>query len=207
MRNLLTQFIGWAVITIGKIHWKYTPGLSLDELNKIHDMLIPNYYIILTHRDNHLSTFFVGLASYILTRKWSYWAHALMNMEDEVATDKDFRLIEATGAGVNYSPFDLVFQVHGVTLLKPKNMSADHWTAVIDRAKTEIGKPYDSLFDIKNDNALSCVELVRTALMAEPNYAENFANFETMISENKNLTPQMFYDCPDFEIVYESRHK
>jgi hypothetical protein len=41
--------------------------------------------------------------------------------------------------------------------------------------------------------------------MAEPDYQENFANFEKMIKERKNLTPQMFYDCPDFEVVYEVR--
>jgi hypothetical protein len=77
----------------------------------------------------------------------------------------------------------------------------------MDKAMTEIGKPYDSLFDLKNDNALSCVELGRTALMAEPNYYTNFANFEEMIRKRKNLTPQMFYECPDFEVVYEIRKK
>jgi hypothetical protein len=128
-------------------------------------------------------------------------------LEDEVKADDDFRLVEATGNGVNYSPFELVFEVHGVVLLKPKNMSVDHWTLVMDKAMTEIGKPYDSLFDLKNDNALSCVELVRTALMAEPNYYTNFANFEEMIRKRKNLTPQMFYECPDFEVVYEIRKK
>lgn len=207
MKKFWRSFVNWAVITIGKIHWCYRNGLTDIELDKVRKLLIPDYYIILTHRKNHLSTFFVGLASLLVTRKWSYWAHALMNLEDEVKSDDDFRLVEATGAGVNYSSFNLVFEVHGVTLLKPKNMSADQWTVVMDKAITEVGKPYDSLFDLKNDNALSCVELVRTALMAEPDYEKNFANFEAMIKKRKNLTPQMFYDCPDFEIVYEVRHR
>ena len=196
----------WSVITIGRIHWGYKNGLTIDELSEIKKLLVKDYYIILTHRNNHLSTFFVGLASYVLTRKWSYWAHALMNLEDNVQSDSDFRLIEATGTGTHYSPFDAVFQVHGVSLLKPVSMSVDHWTDIMDKANKELGKPYDTLFDLKNDNALSCVELVRTALMAEPDYAINFANFEKMIMERKNLTPQMFYDCPDFHIVYEVRH-
>jgi hypothetical protein len=206
MKNLWTSLIEWVVITIGKVHWGYKNGLTNAELDEVRKLLTPNYYIILTHRKNHLSTFFVGLASWLLTFKWSYWAHALMNLEDEVKSDNDFRLVEATGTGVNYSPFNLVFEVHGVILLKPKNMSAENWTTVMDKAMTEIGKPYDSLFDLRNDNALSCVELVRTALMAQPDYAENFANFEKMICERKNLTPQMFAECPDFEVVYEIRH-
>lgn len=195
----------WVVITIGKIHWGYKDGLTAKELAEIRNRLIPNYYIILTHRNNHLSTFFVGLASWVVSGKWSYWAHALMNLEDEVKSDSDFRLIEATGAGIHYSTFEDVFKVHGVTLMKPKSMSIDRWTVVMDKANSHLGKPYDSLFDLKNDQKLSCVELIRDALMAEPDYMKNFANFEEMISSNKNLTPQMFYDCPDFEVVYEVR--
>ena len=207
MNGVFKSIADFVVINIGKVHWGYKNGLTNSELSTVKDLLTPHYYIILTHRKNHLSTFFVGFASWVVTGKWSYWAHALMNMEDDIKTDSDFRLVEATGAGVNYSPFNLVFQVHGVVLLKPKSMSAEYWTAVMDKAKTEVGKPYDTLFDLKNDQALSCVELVRTALMAEPDYETNFANFEKMIKERKNLTPQMFYDCPDFEIVYEVRHK
>jgi hypothetical protein len=196
----------WTVITIGKIHWGYKDGLTEDELAKIRKMLKPNYYIILTHRDNHLSTWFVGLASWVVTGKWSYWAHALMNLEDEVKSDDDFRLIEATGAGTHYSSFEDVFKVHGVVLLKPKNMTLKKWTAAMDKAKTSLGKPYDSLFDLKNDQRVSCVELVRSALMATEDYETNFANFEAMIKSQKNLTPEMFYNCPDFEIAYEVRH-
>lgn len=206
MKKLWRAFVEWVVLTIGKIHWGYRDGLTQEELDKIKALLTPNYYVILTHRNNHLSTFFVGLANFVLTGKWSYWAHALMNLEDEVKSADDFRLVEATGKGVHYSTFDEVFKVHGVVLLCPKNMSAEHWTAVMDKANSELNKPYDTLFDLKNDNALSCVELIRTALMAEPDYAINFANFEKMISERKNLSPQMFYDCPDFTVVFETRH-
>lgn len=206
MKKIWESFVDWVVITIGNIHWDYKNGLTEKELTEVRNLLIPNYYIILTHRNNHLSTFFVGFASWIVSGKWSYWAHALMNLEDEVKSDSDFRLIEATGAGIHYSTFEDVFKVHGAVLLKPRNMSAEYWTKVMDKANSELGKPYDSLFDLRNDQRLSCVELVRTALMAEPDYEKNFANFEKMICENKNLTPQMFYDCPDFEVVYEIRH-
>lgn len=207
LKKIWRQIADWVVITIGKIHWGYRNGLTVDELRDIRNKLTPHYYIIVTRRNNHLSTFFVGLASFVVSGKWSYWAHVLMNLEDEIQSDSDFRLIEATGDGIHYSSFEDVFRLHGVALLKPKNMSEQYWTEVMDRAKTHLGKPYDSLFDLRNDQRLSCVELIRNALMAEPDYEKNFANFEKMICENKNLTPQMFYDCPDFEVVYEIRHK
>src|SRR5690606_9716802 len=145
MKKLWTAFADWVVITIGEIRWKYKKGLTVAELSEIRNLLTPNYYIILTRRNNHLSTFFVGLASWVVSGKWSYWAHALMNLEDEVKSDNDFRLIEATGAGTHYSTFEDVFKVHGVVLLKPKNMSIEYWTAVMDKATQQLGKPYDSL--------------------------------------------------------------
>lgn len=207
MMRIIRSIIDWVVVTMGEIRWKYNNGLTSEQHDKIRSMLTDDYYIILTRRNNHLSTFFVGLASFVLTGKWSHWAHALMNLENEVSKDSDFRLVEATGNGVHYSEFKDVFKVHSVVLLKPKSMSVEHWTAVMDRARTHLGKPYDSLFDLKNDERLSCVELVRSALMAEPNYEVDFAEFESMIRKNKNLTPQMFYDCPDFGIAYEIRRR
>jgi hypothetical protein len=129
-----------------------------------------------------------------------------MNIENQVTTDADFRIVEAIGTGIAITPFAHAFDVSGVAMLKPKNMTVDKWTAVLDKAMTEVGKPYDNLFDLKNDQALSCVELIRTALMAEPDYYENFAHFEARIAKEKNLTPEMFYECEDFEVVLEIRH-
>lgn len=191
---------------VGNVQWKQSRELSGAELDEILERLTPHYYIILTRRSNHLSTYVICLANLILTGKWGHYSHVLMNLEDEVTEEKDFRLIEATGKGIHYSLFQEVFGgIDSVALLKPKNMSLDAWTAVMDKAKTQLGKPYDTLFDLKNDLALSCVELVRVALQAESNYTTNFSNFEKMISECKNLTPNMFLQCSDFEVVYEVR--
>ncbi len=195
----------WVVQAIGKVHWGFSNGLNQAEKDRIKELLKPNYYIILTHRNNHLSTWFTALATLVLTGKWGYWAHALMNLENDVDKTADFMLVEATGPGVHYSTFDEVFEVHGVTLLKPRNMSIEHWTYVMDKARTELGKPYDTLFDLTSDKALSCVELVRAALQAEPNYETDFAEFERMIAQRKYLAPDMFYECSDFEVVYEVR--
>lgn len=206
LKDLFLIFENWLVLTIGKIHWKFKGGLTVEELDKIREMLRNDYYIILTRRKNHLSTFFVGLSNLLLTGKWGYWSHTLLNLENKVHKDEDFRLVEATGKGVHYSEFKDVFDVHSVILLKPTSMSVEYWTTVMDMALDELGKPYDSLFDLKNDNALSCVELVRSALMAEPDYKENFSKFEEMIYKRKNLSPQMFADCPDFTKVLEIKH-
>lgn len=206
MKKLWDSIVTWFILSIGKIHWKANDTLTIDEQAMIRALLLPNYYIILTHRNNHLSTFFTELANFILTGKWGYWTHALMNMEDEVKNDSDFRLIEAVGKGVQFTPFDKVFDCNGVAILKPSKMAIERWTAILDKAKTELGKPYDTLFDIANDNALSCVELCRSALMADPDYAKDFANFEAIIKKyHEKLSPDMYYGNDDFEVVYEVR--
>jgi hypothetical protein len=193
---------------IGKVSWKSNRVLIQSESDEIRKLLTANYYIILTRHSGYLSSYAIALAHFFLTGRMGYYSHALMNLEDEVNDPLDFRLIEATGVGTHYSTFNEVFdpQCSSVALLKPKAMTIDEWTAAMDKAKGQLGKPYDTLFDLKNDQALSCVELVLIALHNSPNYDTDFANFEKMISESKNLDPQMFFECEDFEVVYEVRH-
>ena len=201
--NVFNRLIDRVAKFIGNISWAPSNLLQEEELHQLHTLLAANYFIILTRSNNHFSTYAIGLADFLMRGKFGYWGHSLMNLEDEVNNPDDFRLIEATGIGVNYVPFGKVFSTNSVVLLKPKCMSLEKWVAVMDRAKTNLGKPYDTLFDLSNDKALSCVELVRCALMAEQDYYDNFASFENMIRKYKNLTPSMFYDCPDFEVVFE----
>lgn len=146
-----------------------------------------------------------------------------MNLEDTAFNMKDFRivdvdttisttahervLIEAVGAGTHITPFNSVFDCHAVALLKPKSMTLEKWTSVLDKARSELGKKYDTLFNLADDKEVSCVELVRSILMAEPNYAVDFAIFEAMIKKHGNLDPQMYYECSDFEVVFEVRVK
>lgn len=200
--GLKSKIYSWVVLALGKVHWRTRASIPPSELEVIRSLITKDYFVILTRRKNHLSTFFVNLADFVLTRRWGYWSHALMNLEDEVQSDTDFRLVEATGKGVHLSTFEEVFDVHSAVLLKPKKMSLTHWTALLDRAKDQLGKPYDTLFDIKDAGALSCVELVRYVLQGEPNYNDIFKNFEALISKHKNLSPQMLFDCDDFEVIY-----
>lgn len=205
--NIFSIIADKIVNFIGSVSWNLEDPVTEDEKQHIRELLKNDYYIILTRNNNHLSTYAIAFSHLILSGKWGYWAHSLMNLEDEVKSDADFRLVEATRAGVNYAKFDEVFATNSVVLLKPRNMPVSDWTTVLDNAKSHLGKPYDTLYDLSSDNALSCVELVRVALQATPNYDKHFFHFEALISKSRNLTPQMFYDCPDFEVVYEVRKK
>ena len=204
--NIFQKFVNYIITLIGKVRWKPKNYVTQEELDQLRALLKANYYLILTRNNNHLSTYAIAVGNFLITGKWGFWGHVLMNLENTVTTDADFRLIEAIGSGVTYSPFNSVFAVNCVCLLKPKSMTIDQWTLIMDKANTELGKPYDTLFDLKNDNAINCVELVRSSLMTEPNYATDFANFEKDIAKAKNLTPDMFFSCSDFEIVYLVKH-
>lgn len=206
LQTLINGFISTGALITGIINWKLKNPVTEDEKAKLNAYLIPNYYVILTRNNNHLSSYIIGLGDLLYEHKYGYWGHALMNMENEVVNETDFRFVEAIGSGVQYATFEEVMGVNSVALLRPKNMSVEAWTAVLDKAHKDVGKPYDTLFDMAQDKKLSCVELVRDALMAEPNYATDFANFEAMVQKYKKLTPQMFYDCPDFVVEFEIRH-
>lgn len=208
MQEFIRKYFGsafsWLADQIGKVEWRQKHSINEDEKAKIMEMLKKDYYIIVTRHGNHLSTYAIALGNFILTGKWSFYSHVLMNLEDEAHNPEDFRLMEAVGNGVRFASWDQVFaDPDAVCLLKPTNMTIDKWTLAFDKAKSENGKPYDTLFDLANDKALSCVELIRVALEATPDYNTNFRNLEEMIAKNKNLTPQMFRDCPDFEVVFE----
>lgn len=205
MIPIITPLFNKIVFLIGKIEWKTTKYVSQEDLLTIKSMLKDDYFVIVTRRGNHLSTYFIGLIEVFLRFKFGYWSHSLMNLEDTVTEDKDFRLMQATGIGTAYAGFDEVFDVQGVALLKPKSMTLDEWTTVLDTAKAQLGKPYDTLFNIADDSKLSCIELTRKILMASPNYDEDFKHFETMIKKYKNVSPQMLYDCEDFEVFFEVR--
>ena len=202
LQTIETKFIDF----IGSVKWSLHNGITNAEQDIIRQKLTNDYYIILTRNNNHLSTYFINLGDFLIGNGWSYWGHALLNMEGVVTSDGDFELVESTAVGVHIDTFANVFDVNSVALLKPKNMPIADWNLVFAKAITELGKPYDELFNLNQDTNFSCVELVRAALQADPDYATNFANFEALVQKFGRITPQMFYQCPDFEIVYEVRH-
>jgi hypothetical protein len=194
-------------ILVGKVNWTTKRVIDPSKLDEVRALLKDNYYIILTRHNGHLSTYAIDLAHFILTFKLGHYGHVLFNVEDEVSTDDGYQFIEATSPGVHYSGFTQVFdqQVGSVCLMKPRSMSIEQWTAVVEKSKGDLGKPYDFALDPTQTTKLDCVELLRDALKGEPNYSVDFANLEALVTKYKELDPQMVYECPDFEVVWESR--
>jgi hypothetical protein len=181
--------------------------LKEEDLDKVRKYLSKSYFIILTYRKAHLTTWLVGLLTLIKTGKWPKYSHVLMNVDSE--NDKDnwncFKLIEASNKGVHYSTFMEVFDCDAVCLLQPKNISQEELNYIIDGLLTQHGYKYDDLFDLSDQTHVSCVELVLNALKKTPNYATDFAELDKMINKVGNLTPQMYLDCPDFKKILEIR--
>lgn len=193
-----------------RIHWEWAQklitghryALQFHDWALIEQTLERGYFIILTRKRTHLSTHLVALGHFLKTFKWGYWSHVLGNVEADRAP---FRLVEATAQGVKYSFFTDVFSCDSVCILKPKHYSVPELSRMIDFLLDDIGKPYDDLFDMLDDQRLSCVEVWRGALMGLPDYHLRMGNFEAMFKKYKVLTPQMFYECPDFEVFLEIR--
>ena len=86
--------------------------------------------------------------------------------------------------------------------MSPKLVRNEEWTKIIDALVKQIGKPYDDLFDLKDDSRASCVEVVLDALEAA-DYVDEFKNLREAINKEGNLIPQMYRDCVDFSVVLE----
>lgn len=215
-KSPLLSFI-WSKIAlgIGLVHWPRLQALIqggvyyyLDEADhdKIRELLKNHYYVILTRRKSHLSTYLITLGSLLFANRRAYWTHALMNVEGDLKGHLGYKLVEATGTGVHYSTFMQVFDCDSVVFMKPKGVTIAKWTAALDTAKTSLGKQYDTLFDILDDKSVSCVELVYNAMKTLPGGVEKFPNLQRLIEASTGeLTPQMLYDCGDLEVVLEIR--
>ncbi len=200
-KTWLQKLQEWFIKLITPIKWTPKKTLNEEQLSEIRAHLTSDYFIIATRRTNFLTSFFINLGHFLLTGRWGFYTHVLMNLEDEVNSDDDFRLIEATTHGTKFSTFEQVFNgLNAASLIKPHSMTAEEWTACMDAAKVHLGKPYDNLFNVKNDLEINCVELVRLALMALPDYSTRFANFEKLLAKKRILTPSMFAECQDFHV-------
>lgn len=181
-------------------------SLREDDHDTLRALLKDNYYIILTRRKSHLTTYLIALVSYLVDRKFAHYTHALMNVEGDLAGHLGFKLIEATGKGVHYSSFMSVFDCDSVVLLTPRGLTPTEWTAVLDKAKSDLGKEYDDFFDILSDRSVSCVELVYWGLMSLPDAEVRFPSLLKLIRDRRNnLTPQMLLDCGDLDVALEYR--
>ncbi len=200
---------------LGKIKWEglYCRlygrkfQLTLEDWYRIKEVLSTGYFIVLTRRKTHLSTYACSIAHFFLTGKFGYYSHALVNVEGDRASYgfPDFKFVEAIGTGVQLSKWDQVLNVDAICVLKPRWYTVEEFDKNISDVLQDIGKKYDVDFKIYDDAEMSCVELARSRMTTLPDYYEKMRVFEYMIASEKNLTPQMFRDCPDFEVLLEIR--
>lgn len=210
--NKIVRFIVEKII--GKITWYWLFKLfhkgkqfllTPEEHQAIKEILKNNYCIIVARRETHLSTYGIAIAHFFLTGRWGYWSHVLMNCENNVATDDDFKLVEATGKGVHYSKFDEVFNCDSTALLVPVGFTGEEWVKAIEEMYNEVGAPYDDLFDFTDTSEVSCIEAVYVALSKCPE-SEAFKELQKMLNKCKKLDPDMLYNCKAFYKLYEVRH-
>ena len=206
-KGILYSIYHWLASIPPKVQFRTKDPLTPEEKREIINRLASGYYIILTGNNYHLSSLAVKFMSWVKTGTWSRYSHALMNCDylDHPADVFDFKFMEATVSGVHYSTFEEVFDCDSVCLLSPANMDNKEWSKIIDALVKNKDKPYDDLFQLADDTHISCVELVRDALKADGSYDDNFGNLEYMIQTEGNLLPQMFRDCPDFIVFYETK--
>lgn len=209
MKRTLFQKIQIFFIELSsKVKWRQTRHLDESDIAALKTKFVTDHYIIATRKGNYLTTYLIGFGNWLLGGRFGRFSHVLMNLEDEVNSSSDFRFIEATGQGTHYSTFEQVFgAVDRVALVAPKHITVAEWTAALDSIKVYLGVPYDNLFDLKSTLEINCVELIRLALQKTPNYTENFAQFEELCQRKKKLTPEMFIECEDFEVVFEIKKK
>lgn len=182
--------------------------LTQEDWLTIRNQLNQGYYIILTRRSTHLTTYLIGLAHFALTGRWGYYSHALCNVEkfpdaDPLVFFTDFRFMEAISKGVVYSNWFDIFNCEAVCILKPKYYTQEEFDSCVDKIYDDLNKQYDKRLNVHDGANMSCVELARERMIHLPDYAEKMRVFEYMIKSEKNLTPQMFRECPDFEVVLE----
>lgn len=208
--KFMEPFLDWFFLkVISPISWepltakiKGRPfALTLRQFDEVVQIWETMHTITLTRRKSHLTTYLIQIGHFIVTGKWSmYWAHALFN-DGPIA-------IEAIGKGVVKNLPKDVLNVDGVAVLIPKHIHLVSWEMIMDEARrhVEAGTKYDNLFDAASDKKVSCIELIYDALKEVENHREIWPNFFDLVEREGNVTPQMLYDCGDFEVIYEVRN-
>lgn len=180
-------------------------------------LMTESVFLWVSRRDTHLTTYLIGFADFLLALmvwcrnkfkgerpKFGYWSHAFVNYDDN-------EIVEAVAKGVQRVLFDEAFDCDSVAALHPRFMSPTEWAEVIPEIRKELsaqlGKKYDTVFNINSEDTVSCIELVRIVLKKHvKDYQIKFKDFEDLISKYKNVTPQMMYQSKSFQVVYEIRY-
>lgn len=210
----------WFVLSfIGNITWgglkRFFTGVEFEitykERLEITKLLIQNNCLCLTRRKTHLTTYLIAIAEYFLRGKWGYWSHALFNFEGHADTMYQLRFIEAIGRGVVENDSVEVLNCDSMVLLVPQLYGKDPiltkaWDECVQSSPKDLGKKYDTRLNIKDPTCVSCVEEILDQIKEIPDYEHHFSGLLALIEKEKNLTPDMLYDCNDFRVLLEIRH-
>lgn len=224
MWKSILRFISLKIVSPFKWTWlKYiltgkTYDLKSSDREGARELMTLGSYLWVSRRDSHLTTYLISFLDYLLILKtwfkngregmrprFGFWSHAFMNYDNN-------EIVEAVGKGVVKNFFDEAFDCDAIAALVPRNISRLEWDMMRPKISKElekqIGKKYDTNFDLSEDERVSCIELVRLVLKKEvEDYDLKFANFESIINIYKNVTPQMLYESKDFVVVWEVRRK
>lgn len=137
-------------------------------------------------KKKHLSTYAARFGHFLLTGRWGYWSHAVVNVED---FNDRLRLIEANSDGVIYCEFLKVFFCDDAILFKIPEPSQDQLIELFE----DIGKKYDFEMNYKDDSAVNCVELVSQVLPGDP-------------FKGKEISPDMFCDL-GLEVLWKKTNR
>ena len=181
-------------------------SLTKEDHSVIYNMLKKDNYVILIWRKSHLTSYLISLGHFLLTGKFAKYSHACINIEGNVDDVTKVDIVEAIGKGVVRSEFFDVFNCGAVCLLKPRLFRDLDWQKAIAELHKHIDlqTQYDTVFNVKDDSKVSCIELVVDSLKESQEF-NKFNHLNWMMKNYKNITPQMLRDCNDFEIVYEIR--
>lgn len=224
MFKKILRFVSLKIISPFKWTWlKYmftgrTYDLKSSDRESARDLMTLGSYLWVSRRDSHLTTYLISFLDWLLVLKtwiknghegmrprFGFWSHAFMNYDDN-------EIVEAIGKGVVKNFFDDAFDCDAIAAMVPRNISRLEWAVlqpkIVKELEKQVGKKYDTNFDLSSEDQVSCIELVRLVLKKEvEDYDLKFANFETMIKMYKNVTPQMLYESKDFVVVWEVRRK
>lgn len=183
-----------------------TYNLNKEDLSTTWNFLKNTNMVILIWRKSHLTSYLISLAHFFLTGKFGKWSHACINAEWEDDDITKVDIIEAIGQGTKRSTFFEVFNCDGVCLLSPKLFNRQNWEQAIQEAKKHVEEktPYDTWFNFKDDDKLSCIELVVDS-MTKTTSANTFSHLKSMMKRYGKITPQMLRDCNDFNVIFEVR--
>lgn len=185
--------------------------LDLTERRKATEFFFAHSCLALSRRKTHLTTYLIAISEMFLRGKWGYWSHAFFNIEADASALYQLQFVEAIGKGVVENDPVEVLNCDSIVLLVPNLYFHDEkitaaWDQAVANVRNDLGKKYDTKFKIKDHSKVSCVELILEQLQEIEGYERHFSGLIRLINKEKNLTPDMLYDCGDFRVLYEVRH-